>query len=197
VADPIWCVAANVRPEAYGNASSVGTKHFKAGALIWVVTGYWGDGFSRIHVLGRHRVSNRFITIVQEAARLTNFRAKPAYHPAVIPFLRDHMPPLAWANQEECERAAKTLNTRFPPVPDLAGETARRKAALALLEDHERGRELDRMATAALGRWTQKQRQEDRMPPIEVFVLSDWLEDLGVPIAIDELVRTLDRRRVL
>ena len=193
----IWCIAANVRPEAYGNATSPGSKHFKAGALLWVVTGYWGDGFERIHVIGRHRVSKRLIAIIFEAARLTNWRAKQAFHPLVTKMIGEHVPQLAWQSQEQCVETARALNVRFPPVPDLRGEIDRHREALRLLDHDERGRELERLAATALGRWTQQQRQDDRVPPIEVFVLSDWLEDRGVPIAIDELVRTLDRRRVL
>jgi hypothetical protein len=103
----------------------------------------------------------------------------------------------AWRDQAECEHVARSLNISYPPVPDLAGEIARHKHALRLLEHDDRGSELQRQAAVALGAWTQQQRQEAHVPPAEVLVLSDWLEDQGVPIALPELVRTLDRRRVL
>lgn len=197
VIEPIWCVVANVRPEAFGRATAPGTRQFRAGALLWVHAGHWGDGFERVNVVGHHRKSKRLISIIIEAARLTNWRAKGAYDPKLVAILASQRHGVGWATKEECERAAHFLNLRFPPVPDLQGEIGRRAHALHLLDHDPRGSELERQAAVALGGWTAQQRQVDRLPPMEVFVLADWLEDQGVPIALDELVRTLDRRRVL
>lgn len=190
--EPVWCVVANVRAEAYGNATSVGTKHFKGGALLWILHAYWWDGLEglRVSVIGRHRVSKRWTALVEQAERLTNWRAMPAYHPAVIARLRRWRDP--WGPKEDCERAAHWLDVSHPAVPDLRGEIERRKLALSLLDGDPQGRTLDRLATAALGRWTQRQRQADRTP-----VLSDWLEDRGASVPLAELIRTLDRRRAL
>lgn len=190
--EPIWCVAANVRPEAYGRATSLGTKHFTAGALVWMVS--W-DGFDRARVVGRHRQSKRFIALYEVAERFTNFRAKPAYHAAVCDKLRAHV--LAWRDLQACKDAAEWFNAKFLPIEDLRGEIARKQYALHMFEHDERTRELKRQATTALSAWTIQQRQADRTPPVEVSVLADWLEQAGAPIARDELVRTLDRRRQL
>src|SRR5689334_2485138 len=38
-----WCVVANVKAEAYGRATSPGTRHFSAGAKLWVLPSQW-DG---------------------------------------------------------------------------------------------------------------------------------------------------------
>lgn len=192
--EPTWCVVANVRPEAWGKGTSPGTRQFRAGALLWVHAAHWGDGFERVRVVGHHRKSKRLISIIVEAARLTNWRTKGAYDPRLVSML-GAQPTTGWANKEECERVVRIMSVRHPAMPDLVGEIERRKRALELL-DGPRGAELERQAAVALGAWTVQQRQADRLPPIEVFVLSDWLEEQGVPIAIDELVRTLDRRRV-
>jgi hypothetical protein len=77
VADPepteqqLWCVVGNVRPEAFGNASSSGTKHFRAGALIWIY-GYRWEGRNR--VIGHHRVSHRLIALMEDIGRLADAR---------------------------------------------------------------------------------------------------------------------------
>ena len=187
--EPRWCVVANVRPEAYGNASSPGTKHFRAGALLWLVAGWWGD---RITVLGHHRVSVRFVQIVEERARLTNFRVKEAHHPRVIAALRGPA-----VTKAQCEQAAAHLNVAHAPMPDLRDEIERHRHAFDLFETDERGRGLYAQASFALASWTPQQRNLDRTPPHEAQVLADWLEDRGVPIALHELVRTLDRRRTV
>src|SRR5215203_3339373 len=110
----MWCVVANVRPEAWGNATSPGTKHFRAGAIVWITRLRW----DRLDVIGRHRVSKRFITVIEETARLTNWRVKEAFHPTLLALLRreDH----TWT-QAECEAAAANLAKQHPSVVDLAG----------------------------------------------------------------------------
>ena len=192
--EPVWCVVANVRPEAWGDGSSPGTKHFRAGALIWVVNGYWGMN-DRVNVIGRHRVSARWIAVVEETARLTNFRVKPAFHPRLRRRLEGHVRGRAWPTKAQCEAAAANLAALHAPMPDLRDEIERHRQALRLLDHDARGRTLDAEATAALGRWTPQLRNLDRTPPPEVQVLADWLEEQGTPITLHELVRTLDRRR--
>jgi hypothetical protein len=48
-----WCVIANIKAEAFGRATSPGTKHFVAGTRIWAVAWYWGQGGENVRVLGR------------------------------------------------------------------------------------------------------------------------------------------------
>jgi hypothetical protein len=196
VAEPeaAWCVVANVVAEAFGNASSPGTKHFRAGALVWVTRGYWGEG-ARITVIGRHRGSLRFVAIVEDIARFTNWRAKAAYHPAVLALLRREGSD--WTTQAACEEAARRFAERHPPIADLSDEIARRREALQRFDDDDEARALYGQAVSALARWTPQQRNADRRPPHEVSVLADWLEAEGLPIELSELVRTLDRRRKL
>lgn len=192
--DPIWCVVANVRAEAFGNATSPGTKHFRAGALLWILAGYWGDGGERVQVIGRHRGSQRLVALVEEAARLTNWRAKAAYHPVIGQLVRAQGW-RDWGSREACERAAAGFARVHPPTPSLRDEIAVRRALLALLERDADGRTLERLAASALAAWTPQLRQQGVVPPIEVYVLGDWLEEHGVAIGIPELIRTLDRRR--
>jgi hypothetical protein len=186
--EPPWCVVGNVRPEAYGNAASPGTRHFRAGALLWIASGHWSD---RVTVFGRHRGSLRWIEIVEERARLVNFRVKQAFHPWVA----NRLPRFPVITEAQCILVAERLNAHHAPIADLADEIARHREAFSLLETDARGRSLYAQAMFALAAWTQQQRQASKTPPHEAHVLADWLEERGVSIPLDELVRTLDRRR--
>lgn len=185
----MWCVVANVKPEAYGRATSAGTRHFAAGAKLWCLPVSWGDGYERVRVVGRHRGSKLHVLMVVPSARLTNWRAKVAYHPEVVRLLEQHG---RWPDQAACEAAARVLARAHPPVDDLRAHAAHLNAALRAL-DEPRGRELEALAAAALERW--QTRDGDAVPPIEVIVLADWLEQRGLALPIRELVTTLDRRR--
>jgi hypothetical protein len=97
--------------------------------------------------------------------------------------------------EAQCEGAAEGLNSFLAPIPDLRAAIERHRHAFDLLEVDAPGRALYAQAVFALALWTPQQRQQNRTPPHEAQVLADYLEDRGVPIPLDELVRTLDRRR--
>jgi len=82
-------VAANVRREvARGEAGldiQRGTKHFAAGAKVWVLPPHWGDGGEQVVVVGRHRGSRGpYVKMVLPADRLKNFRVQGVYSPALL-----------------------------------------------------------------------------------------------------------------
>ena len=85
---PVWCVVANVvieRPYGPGGAEvRDGTKHFAPGAKVHVVNFFWGMGGEAVTVVGRHRKSKRYITLVMQADHLANWRAELVYSPHVI-----------------------------------------------------------------------------------------------------------------
>jgi hypothetical protein len=85
---PVWCVAANVlieRPFGPGGAETRrGTRHFAPGAKVHVFNYYWGMAGESVTVIGRHRKSGRYITLVMPADHLANWRAELVYSPHVI-----------------------------------------------------------------------------------------------------------------
>jgi hypothetical protein len=87
-AQPVWCVVANVvteRPYGPGGAEKrPGTKHFRPRAKVYCFPALWGDGYDQIKVVGRHRGSNRYVTMIIKSAWLENWRAKLVYSPDVI-----------------------------------------------------------------------------------------------------------------
>lgn len=112
---PVWCVAANAafdRP--YGPAGAErrrGTKHFAPGAKVYVFHFYWGMGGERVTVVGRHRRSKRYITLVMPAAHLANWRAELVYSPHVVRQVLEHgdfaaLPPGGAESRAKAERIA-------------------------------------------------------------------------------------------
>jgi hypothetical protein len=84
----VWCVAANVAEEQPfgpgGQEIRRGTKHFAPHAKVYCFPAQWGDGYQDIRVVGRHRASHRYVTMVIPSKRLTNWRAELVYSPHVI-----------------------------------------------------------------------------------------------------------------
>ena len=86
IGEPMWCVEANVVYErSYGPGGvekRSGSKHFAPGAKVYVVDLYTGG--ARVKVVGRHRVSHRYITTVVRSEWLVNWRAALIYSPHII-----------------------------------------------------------------------------------------------------------------
>ena len=189
----MWCVVANVKPEAFGRATSAGTRHFTAGAKIWCMAVHWGDGYENIRVIGRHRGSHQHVAMVIPSATLTNWRARVAYHPEVLRLVvANHG---EWRDQASCEDTARFMAKRHPPIENLRDVASRVNEALHLLATDPQGQALERQAAEALATWTPELRKIAALPPIEIVVVSDWLEDRGVAIEMTQLVTTLERRR--
>lgn len=127
-ADPIWCLVANVAEETeYGEDKQIksGIKHFPAGAKMYCFPPLWGDGYQRIKVIGRHRGSHRYATMIVERKHLTNWRAKLVYSPFVREQLKGH-----WdgseKSRETVSRLADSINS---------GDWAKEEAAPASFFD--------------------------------------------------------------
>jgi len=61
-----------------------GTKHFSQNTKVFCFPPRWGDGYKNIMVIGRHRKSKRYITIIMPSKRIKNWRMKRVYEPYVI-----------------------------------------------------------------------------------------------------------------
>ena len=124
-----WCVVANVAQETAqgpgGLEIRAGTRHFAAGAKVWVLPPQWGDGGGKLLVVGRHRGSNRLIRLVVQRRHLTGFRVRMIYSPAALrSILRaaGTRVPRLWADRAEAEAAVArwripTLNAYFDDSP--------------------------------------------------------------------------------
>ncbi|MGL6075034.1 MAG: TIGR02996 domain-containing protein [Fimbriiglobus sp.] len=85
---PIWCVVANVLLERNSGPGGAeirrGTKHFAPGSKVYVFYFYWGSGGDRVTVVGRHRKTKKYMTLITNSEYLANWRAELVYAPEVI-----------------------------------------------------------------------------------------------------------------
>ncbi|PQO39000.1 hypothetical protein C5Y96_03780 [Blastopirellula marina] len=114
--DSLRCLVGNiVEQHPYGEGgleTRRGTKHFSPGTKVYCLPAQWGDGYERVKVIGRHRGSKDFVTMVIPSAHITNWRAKVVYNPEVIRRLRtatdeDWLP--IWRSKEEVEKYVASL----------------------------------------------------------------------------------------
>lgn len=85
---PIWCPVANMKAERpYGPGGAEmkrGSKHFAPGAKLYCDRGGIGGWYDQIQVVGHHRASHRYVTMIVSSSWLTNWRVELAYSPYVI-----------------------------------------------------------------------------------------------------------------
>ena len=87
----IWCLVANVKenPKHLANKLLRGTKHFGPGAKVYCFPPQWGDGYEHVRVIGRQRVSKKYICIIMSSKKLENWRLERVYSPYVIRRMRE------------------------------------------------------------------------------------------------------------
>lgn len=106
VSNPIWCVVANVVEERKSGPEGIprrGTKHFAPGTKVYCVPWHLGGGLGvAFKVYGQHRTSHRYVTMVVEANRLTNWRVKLVYSPHVIAVMSAY-----WDGSEKSKKGAE------------------------------------------------------------------------------------------
>ncbi|WP_329553371.1 hypothetical protein [Streptomyces sp. NBC_00696] len=84
-----WCLVANVaRETSHGDGGldiQHGTKHFRAGTLLWLPPARWNPGSARRPAVGRHRGNTRrYVHMIVRRADLENFRVKGVYSEALV-----------------------------------------------------------------------------------------------------------------
>jgi hypothetical protein len=88
-----WCLVGNIadqhRGKEGGDEIRTGNKHFSAGTKIYAFPAQWGDGYEKIVIIGRHRGSKDFVTMVIRSDWVTNWRAKVVYNPEVLRRLQE------------------------------------------------------------------------------------------------------------
>ena len=103
---PIWCVVGNIADEiTFGEERQLrkGTKHFSPGTKIYCYPPLW-DTWKGIKVIGRHRGSRQFVTMVINLQWLVDYRAKLVYNPHILAELSGY-----WDGTEESKRRAENL----------------------------------------------------------------------------------------
>ena len=94
-ARPVWCVVANVvasRPYGPGGDQlRRGLRLLSGGAKVYVISGFGGDGWETLTVIGHHRKAGKYVTVHVPTEHLTNWRVKPVHSPAVVAAMREEL----------------------------------------------------------------------------------------------------------
>ncbi len=124
---PIWCPVAHMvaeRPYGPGGGETKrGSRHFAPGAKLYVHrnVGY-KQGEWQVEVVGHHRASHLYVTVIVSASWLGDWHAELAYSPRVIVELWpmwDHTPESkARAEQWAHDANAAAASAESRPAPD-------------------------------------------------------------------------------
>lgn len=113
---PVWCPVANMtaqRPYGPGGAETKrGSKHFAAGAKLYYLSGFWGTAAEQVEVMGHHRGSRRYVTMIVSSAGLENWRVELVYSPHVIRALWPKWSGTARAKIEEAQDIVASFSQR-------------------------------------------------------------------------------------
>jgi hypothetical protein len=94
--EPVWAIRASVIQErSYGPGgleTRRGTKHFAPGAKVYCAYILWDGPLTSVGVIGHHRGSHQYVTMILPHNYLTNFRADLVYSPHVINLLPKSRP---------------------------------------------------------------------------------------------------------
>jgi tRNA-binding protein len=89
----VWAAVGNVKDPCMigpdGGQPQRGTKHFRAGAKVFVIDAYWGNP-GTVTVIGHHRKSGRLLCIALPAKHIENPRTKLVYSPTVRRLVEEH-----------------------------------------------------------------------------------------------------------
>jgi hypothetical protein len=116
-----WCLVGNIIDPSDQDQQPLpqGTKHFSGGTKVYCLPAQWGDGYDRIKVIGRHRGSRQFVTMIISADRVVNWRAKVVYDPEVLRRLAQIQP--NWQTKAAIEAYLELLIQR-PSEPENRAE---------------------------------------------------------------------------
>jgi hypothetical protein len=117
----IWCVVGNIvdrRATGVGGSEiKSGTKHFPPGAKVYCCPPLWGDGYENIRVIGRHRGSHLYVTMVIKSDWVENWRVKLVYSPHVINELKKQM--ANWTKETAETMVQSIIEYRAAKVPNI------------------------------------------------------------------------------
>ncbi len=113
---PVWSLTATVKNETYlsKGIEIQGSKHFEPGAKVYPCGRWSGDGYERPYVVGLHRETQKFISVICPSNRLENWKVELVENPILIFQLRHTVGGWEGASQEkeEAQFWAEAMNER-------------------------------------------------------------------------------------
>ncbi len=112
-------IVANIIGDHYwGEAKLIksGTKHFRPGAKLYCVFMYGGMGHQQVRVMGKCRISKRWIDLVIKRDYIKNLRVQKVYIRRVIAFIQKH--PRETNNSMISDREFEKMENEFEIKPD-------------------------------------------------------------------------------
>lgn len=97
----IWCLVGNVvEKQTFGESNEIrfGTKYFSPNTKVHCFPILWGDGYTNIKVIGRHRKSNKHVCVIMPSKHIQHWRIQKVYHPFVIDMMLSNN---GWSNSED------------------------------------------------------------------------------------------------
>ena len=114
---PVWSLTATVKNEIYLSKGIEirGSKHFEPGAKIYPCRKWSGDGYERPYVVGLHRETQQFTSVICPSDRLENWKVELVENPIVIFQLRHTVGGWEGASKdkEEAQLLADMMNERI------------------------------------------------------------------------------------
>jgi hypothetical protein len=107
-----WALVANIAdntPFGMNASARIGFKHFSPGTKVDCFPALWGDGYWSAKVIGRHRGSKAFVTLVIPTKYQVNPRAKVVYNPAVLRRFSQDTGCHPWQCREDVEKYVATI----------------------------------------------------------------------------------------
>ncbi len=110
----IWCLIGNVIDKHSSKTDPEikrGTKHFSPNTKVYCFPVQWGDGYTNIKVIGKHRKTSRTVCIVMPAKFIINWRLQKVYSPHIIRVMQSQN---GWTSNDKDKNAILKMLTWLP-----------------------------------------------------------------------------------
>lgn len=107
--DFVWCIVGNIigeHPVGENKEIKRGTKHFSPGTKVYCFPPRWGDGYTKIYVIGRPRKSSRFIKVIIKSDLVINWRIQKVFSHHII---QEMIKNKGWNDTEDSKKRIETL----------------------------------------------------------------------------------------
>ncbi|NJK69742.1 MAG: hypothetical protein HC941_27435 [Microcoleus sp. SU_5_3] len=124
---PVWSVTATVKNQTYliKGIEIQGSKHFEPGAKVYPCQQWSGDGYERPYVVGLHRETQKFTSVVCASDRFENWKVELVENPILI-FQFQQTTGGWWSDdpkqKEEAQLLADGMNARNARIKSMKNE---------------------------------------------------------------------------